>query len=268
MNVQDAPTTSRQSVIDVLRSLLGDAVRFAKAELSLVKAEGKEAAVRGIKGVVMLIAAGLSALLLIIFLFGAAAEAIGGWLGHEWLGWLIVAGFFLILTAALALLGIRRVKSAINEGKDVSNVVKEEALEAQVGTLESRVREELDWKAKLRRNGPRYAVIGGVAVIAVAGIIVLRVKFGKKEEKVDVKVSNLDDIAKELQQLRDELDKRKGKDSGPLWQKLGLRIAAAGAAAGGTLAARRLMERYAPEAADSHDDPGKEAGKAARAAAL
>ncbi|MGI8848515.1 MAG: hypothetical protein ACR2GX_09710 [Candidatus Dormibacteria bacterium] len=145
-----------------------------------------------------------------------------------------------------------------------------QALAAQVTTLETRVREELDWKAKLRRNGARYAVIGGVAVVTLTAIVVLRMKLGKKRDKQTIKVNDLDDIAKELQELRDELDKRRGRDGGPMWQKLALRVAAAGAAAGGTLAARQMMERYAPEAAGegSDDAPGTEAGKAARAAAL
>lgn len=142
-----------------------------------------------------------------------------------------------------------------------------QALEAQVESLETRVREELDWKAKLRRNGARYAVIGGVAAGVLIGVVVLRAKFGHKEEKDEVQVSSLDDVARELRELRRELDKRGGRDSGPLWQKLAVRVATAGAAAGGTLAARQLMERFAPEAADFDEDPGREAGKAASAAA-
>jgi hypothetical protein len=161
------------------------------------------------------------------------------------------------------------VGQAVAEAQHARELSKQ-ALEAQVGTLEARVRRELDWRAKLRQHGPRYAVIAVATVSVVAGVIVLRIKFGRKDEKVQVRVSTMDDIARQLTEIRQELDKRR-KENGPLWHKLGLRVATAAAAAGGTLVARQLMERFAPEAAaTSADDrdPFKEAGKAARAASL
>lgn len=140
-----------------------------------------------------------------------------------------------------------------------------QALEAQVGTLEARVREELDWKAKLRKHGARYAVIGGISVVTITGIIVLRKKYGKsKPQEPELSVGSLEDIARELREIRKELDSRKGM-SGPLWQKLALRAGTAAAAAGGTLAARKLMERLVPEGAGFDDSAGTEAGRAARA---
>jgi hypothetical protein len=143
-----------------------------------------------------------------------------------------------------------------------------QALEAQVGTLESRVREELDWKAKLRKHGPRYAVIGGVGAVAITGIIVLRKKFGKsKQADPELTVGSLEDIARELKQLRKDLDARKA-ESGPVWQKLAMRVATAAAAAGATLATRKVMERYAPEASSLDEPAAKEAGHAARAATV
>ncbi|MGI8848514.1 MAG: phage holin family protein [Candidatus Dormibacteria bacterium] len=127
MTVHEAPPgTTRQSVLDVLRGLLTDVVRFGKAEFTLVKAEGAEAAKRSAIGIGLLVGAAIFGLLLVIFLFGAAAEAIGTLLNHQWLGWLIVAGFFLIITVVLALLGIGRVRGAIKEGKEVASIVKED----------------------------------------------------------------------------------------------------------------------------------------------
>jgi len=38
-------------------------------------------------------------------------------------------------------------------------------LARSVGALEQRVRAELDWKARLRRDGPRFAAIGGAAIV-------------------------------------------------------------------------------------------------------
>jgi hypothetical protein len=159
------------------------------------------------------------------------------------------------------------VGEAVAEAQHARELSKQ-ALEAQVDTLEAKVRHELDWKAKLRRHGPRYLVIGVVTASVVTGLIVLRVKFGRKEEKIQVKVGSMDDIARQLTEIRAELDKRK-KESGPLWQKLALRVSTAAAAAGGTLVARQLMERYAPEAAaesPGERNPYREAGQAARAA--
>ena len=139
-----------------------------------------------------------------------------------------------------------------------------QALEAQVDAVEARVREELDWKAKLRRSGPRYLVIGAVSVAVIGGIVVLRKAFGgKDDEEPEIEVGSLQDISRELRQIREELDKRKA-ESGPLWQKLAIRVATAGAAAGATLATRQLMERFAPEAADFDEEPGEMAGQAAR----
>ena len=142
-----------------------------------------------------------------------------------------------------------------------------QALVAQVEAVEARVREELDWKAKLRRDGPRYLVIGGVSIAVIGGIVVMRKVFGKKDAEPEFEVGSLEDISRELRQLREELDKRKG-DSGPLWQKLAIRVASAGAAAGATMMTRQLMERFAPDAADFDTDPAEDAGRAAKAAAV
>jgi hypothetical protein len=139
-----------------------------------------------------------------------------------------------------------------------------QALAAQVDAIEARVRDELDWKAKLRSNGPRYLVIGGVSIVVIGGIVLLRKKFGKPQDP-ELEVGSLEEISRELRQIHKELDKRKG-ESGPLWQKLAIRAATAGAAAGATLATRQLMERFAPDAAGFDEEPGEQAGQAARAA--
>ena len=122
-----------------------------------------------------------------------------------------------------------------------------QALATHVDELETRIRAELDWKAKLRRNGPRYAVIGAAVIAVGVGLIVLRARFRKeKDESPDVTVNNLDDIAKQLKEIRKELDERR-KDEGPLWQKVALRGATAAAAAAGTMAARQMMDRMGGE---------------------
>ena len=118
-----------------------------------------------------------------------------------------------------------------------------QALAGDVSALGARVRDELDWRARLRRDGLRYAVIGTVAVVLAVSVVVVRSRRGKRE-KEPATVTSLDDVAAQLQEIREELARRR-KESGPLWQKLAVRAATTAAAAGGAAVARRAMERMA-----------------------
>lgn len=125
-----------------------------------------------------------------------------------------------------------------------------QALASTIDRLEARVKAELDWKARLRRDGIRYALVGGVVVVAGVGIVLLRRAFAKDEEPAPT-ASSLAEVAAELAAIRKLLDQAKIEpDGGPLWQKVALRAVAAGAGAGGTFAARRFMAR-----AESTGDP-------------
>ena len=125
MTVQDPPST-RQSVIDVLRTLLADLVRFAKAELKLVVAEGKDAAIRGAVGLGLVFGAIFFFFLVAVFGLSAGAIAVGDALDHPWLGFLIFAGGFLVVSAVLGFAGYRRIMSAKNEGQHAFTTVKED----------------------------------------------------------------------------------------------------------------------------------------------
>ncbi len=117
-----------------------------------------------------------------------------------------------------------------------------QALEQSAGRLEQKVRAELDWKARLRRDAPRYAAIAGVAIALVGTIVFIRSRLrGEVAEEEETALVTLDDLAAELHALRKEI--KKGGDKTPIWQKVVLRGVSAAGSAGGAYAAKRLVDR-------------------------
>jgi hypothetical protein len=118
-----------------------------------------------------------------------------------------------------------------------------QALEQSAGRLEQKVRAELDWKARLRRDGPRYAAIAGVAIVLVGTIVFVRSRLRGEaaEEEEDTAPVTLDDLVAELHALRKEI--KKGGDKTPLLQKVVLRGVSAAGSAAGAQAAKRLVDR-------------------------
>ncbi len=142
---------------------------------------------------------------------------------------------------------------AIDQAERERELTKE-ALAGNIERLEARVRAELDWKARLRRNGVRYALIGGTVIVAVVGVVVLRSAMGGKKDKRNPapQPSSMQEMAAELATIRQQLEKAKIQPgSGPLWQKIAIQGVSAAAGAGGTYAAKRFMARTegSPEAA-------------------
>ncbi|MBJ7594362.1 MAG: hypothetical protein JF886_05760 [Candidatus Dormibacteraeota bacterium] len=139
---------------------------------------------------------------------------------------------------------------AIDQAERERELTKQ-SLSDNIDRLEARVRAEFDWKARLRRDGIRYALIGGVVVAVAVGAIVLRRALGGEKEEAAPKPSTFDEMAAELAAIRKKLDSAKLEaDGGPVWQKLALRGVSAAAAAGGTYAARRFMARSAAPAGE------------------
>ena len=117
-----------------------------------------------------------------------------------------------------------------------------QALEQSAGRLEQKVRAELDWKARLRRDGPRYAAIAGVAIVLVGTIVFVRSRLrGEPVEEEETAPVTLDDLVAELHALRKEI--KKGGDKTPLLQKVVLRGVSAAGSAAGAQAAKRLVDR-------------------------
>ena len=127
--------------------------------------------------------------------------------------------------------------------------------------LEDRVRAELDWRARLRRDGARYAVLAVAGVATLAALVVLRSKLRSNsaddEATHPVSVTSLADIAAELEALRSEVERtRKGKARQPLWQSLVLKATVAAGTAAGAAAGKALMERFSGGAEDQPEPYG------------
>ena len=120
------------------------------------------------------------------------------------------------------------------------------ALATSAGRLEERVRAELDWKARLRRDGPRYAAIAGGAVILIGTIVLVRSRLRGDKAEEAAAPATLDELVAELQSLRKDI--KKGGDKTPVWQKVVLRGVSAAASAGGAYAAKRLVDRQEAKA--------------------
>jgi hypothetical protein len=135
------------------------------------------------------------------------------------------------------------VAQAIDQAERERELTKQ-SLAVNLDRLEARVRAELDWKARLRRDGPRYVLMAGAVMGAAVGVIVLRRAFRGDRPEAPRPPTSLEEMAAELAAIRKKLDSAKLEaDSGPVWQKLALRSVSAAAAAGGTYAARRFMTR-------------------------
>ncbi len=116
-----------------------------------------------------------------------------------------------------------------------------QSLARSVGALEQRVRAELDWKARLHRDGPRFAAIGGAAIVLVGTLVFVRSRFRRDADDEVAPAVTLDDLADQLRELRKQVAKR--GDKTPIWQKVALRGVSAAGAAGGAYVAKRMVDR-------------------------
>ncbi|MFZ0128696.1 MAG: hypothetical protein WAL77_04650 [Candidatus Dormiibacterota bacterium] len=115
------------------------------------------------------------------------------------------------------------------------------ALAQSASRLEEKVRAELDWKARLRRDGPRYAAIAGGAIVLIGTIVIVRSRLRGDKEEQEADPVTLEELVAELRELRKDI--KKGGDKTPIWQKIVLRGVSAAASAGGAAAAKRLVDR-------------------------
>jgi hypothetical protein len=138
------------------------------------------------------------------------------------------------------------------------------SIESNVDRLVARVRYELDWRARLRRDGAQIAAIGGAIVAAGAIAFFLRRKFRKEKDGyaiADFDKMDLKDVATELKAIREELEKQ--RDGGGPILKLATAAVGAAAAAAGRVAATRFIGEEEPAGhevrATRHEAPAGEA---------
>ncbi|MBV8195674.1 MAG: hypothetical protein JOY80_09115 [Candidatus Dormibacteraeota bacterium] len=121
------------------------------------------------------------------------------------------------------------------------------ALASDLDRLEARVRSELDWRARLRRDGPRIAAIGAAVLAVAATVLILRSRLRRHEDEEPDEAPSLDDVALELREIRKTLEKHNGKSSSFV-QKALLRGVSAAGSAGGQLVAKQMMQRQSAAA--------------------
>ena len=203
-----------------------------------------------------------------MFLLIGVIEALGalpsglGILGAEWVRWLALGGIFLILAGRAHLssgsagakgdqtgaeAGRRHVEGGcrVAPGTDEAQRQREltkQALAQSAGKLEQRVRAELDWKARLRRDGPRYAAIAGGAIVLIGTIVIVRSRLRAATRARRRWLRRRSTTSPpSSQKIRKEI--KKGGDKTPIWQKVVLRGVSAAGAAGGADVAKRVVDR-------------------------
>lgn len=98
-----------QSIADVIRSTIHDAQDLVRGEIALAKAELRDEVRRVGAGVAAFAAAGVAALIAVVFLLTALAWAIPAVMGWAaWTGFAIVGAIVLLAAAALAMVGRKR----------------------------------------------------------------------------------------------------------------------------------------------------------------
>ena len=105
-----APPDSRESVGELFSDVAEDLSTLMRQEVDLAKAELRQSATRAGKGAGLLAGAGISGHMVLLFASVAAWWGIGDATGHGWSA-LIVAAIWLMIAAALGLMGRREISA-------------------------------------------------------------------------------------------------------------------------------------------------------------
>jgi hypothetical protein len=104
------PPDSRASVGELFSEVAEDLSTLMRQEVELAKAELRQSATRAGKGAGLLAGAGVSGHMVLLFASVAAWWGIGDTTGHGWSA-LIVAAIWLMIAAALGLMGRREISA-------------------------------------------------------------------------------------------------------------------------------------------------------------
>jgi hypothetical protein len=107
--VPDGPG-GRPSIGELLSDVGQDITTLLRQEVELAKAEVRQSVTRAGKGAGMFAGAGLAGYMVLLFVSVAGWWGLGGAVGRGWAA-LVVAGVWLIIGAALALMGRTEMKS-------------------------------------------------------------------------------------------------------------------------------------------------------------
>ena len=114
------------SIAAIAREVAEDAVRLAKAEIELAKAQAIASVKRLAVAIGLFAGAGLLVILMVIFALGAVPTALAGHAFSGWVWWLLMAAAFLLLAGLVALVGYRSLRRGIGGGKKLVGSVKED----------------------------------------------------------------------------------------------------------------------------------------------
>ena len=104
------PPDSRASVGELFSEVAEDLSTLIRQEVELAKAELRQSATRAGKGAGLLAGAGVSGHMVLLFASVAAWWGLGDATGHGWSA-LIVAAIWLVIAAALGLMGRREISA-------------------------------------------------------------------------------------------------------------------------------------------------------------
>ncbi len=119
-------TERDESLVAIAREVADDAVRLARAEVELAKAEVLAGVKRIAVAAGLLAGAGVMVLLMLIFALGAVPTALAGHALPGWAWWLLMAALFLIVGLVVGLMGYRSLQRGIGRGKELVGSVKED----------------------------------------------------------------------------------------------------------------------------------------------
>ncbi|HEY6379928.1 MAG TPA: hypothetical protein VI316_12185 [Candidatus Dormibacteraeota bacterium] len=128
------------------------------------------------------------------------------------------------------------------------------SIERNVDRVVARIRYELDWRARLRRDGAQIAAIGGAIVATSVLVVVLRRTLRTRKDGyaiADFDSMDLKDVATELRAIKQELEKQ--RDGGGAVAKLAYAAVGSAAGAAGRAAAARLLGEEEP--GGGHEGP-------------